>query len=286
TMLGECWEEEETFSVSDEKLAARIEQYENVPIGAVLLTAGVDVQDDRLECLVKGWGLKDESWFIDYRVFYGSPGRQQTWDMLDEFLKSNYQHETGVMLRIVTAAVDSGGHFTKTVYEFAKKRLNRRIFAVKGLGGYGKQFIGRASQNNRTRTLVIPLGVDTAKELIYDRLQIEEPGPGYMHFSEKCTEEYFLQLTSEKHVTRYNKGFPTKVWELKSGRRNEALDCEVYALAAYTLLNANVESIAEKLARQAEMKKGALEKEAAPGPVKTRARSFSGRKRIPWALRY
>jgi phage terminase large subunit GpA-like protein len=252
TMLGETWEEEETFTLSDEKLAARIEQYEDVPMGAVILTAGVDVQDDRLECLVKGWGLKDESWFIDYKTFYGSPGRQETWAMLDEYLKSVFKHESGLTRRIISAAIDSGGHFTQNVYEFVKKRLSRRFFAVKGLGGYAKPFIGRPSHNNRMRALVIPLGVDTAKELVYDRLQIEDPGPGYMHFNQKCTEEYFLQLTAEKHVTRYNKGFPTKVWELKSGRRNEALDCEVYALAAFTLLNADMENIAQKLKEDAQ----------------------------------
>jgi len=246
TMLGESWEEEESFSISDEKLAGRIESYEDVPMGAVLLTAGVDVQDDRLECLVKGWGLKDESWFVDYRKIYGSPGRLDTWTMLDDFLKSTFKHESGLTMRITATAIDSGGHFTKNVYEFTKVRMGRRVFAVKGMGGYGKPFIIKSSRNNRFRSLVVSLGVDTAKELVYDRLQIEDAGPGYMHFNDKCDEEYFLQLTSEKHVTRYSKGFPTKIWALKSGRRNEALDCEVYALAAYTLLNPNIEAIAKR----------------------------------------
>lgn len=272
TMLGETWEEEETFSISDEKLAARIEQYEDAPTGVLFLTAGVDVQDDRLECLVKGWGLKDESWFIDYKTFYGSPGRQDTWTFLDDYLQSIFRHESGVPLRIVSVCIDSGGHFTQNVYEFVKQRQGRRIFAVKGLGGYGKYFIGKATRNNKHRALVIPLGVDTAKELIYDRLQIEKPGPGYMHFNQKCTEEYFLQLTSEKHVTKYNKGFPTKMWELKSGRRNEALDCEVYALAACKVINPNMERLAQNMEEQI---KNAKTSEVTPQPAPRRRKRLT-----------
>jgi len=247
TMLGETWEEEETFTLSDEKLAARIEQYENVPNGVILLTAGIDVQDDRIECLIKGWGLEDESWFIDYKIFYGSPGRTDTWTLVDGCLTTPLTNEKDVPMRIASACIDSGGHFTQNVYDYVKHRQGKRFFAVKGYGGYGRPFIGKSSRNNKQRALVFFLGVDTAKELIYDRLQIEEPGPGYMHFNQKCQEEYFLQLTSEKHITKYSKGFPTKVWELKSGRRNEALDCEVYALAAYKLLNAPMAKLARQL---------------------------------------
>jgi phage terminase large subunit GpA-like protein len=251
TMLGETWEEEESFTLSDETLAGRIEQYEKIPKGVVLLTAGVDVQDDRVVCLVKGWGLHDESWFIDYKTFYGSPGREDTWNLLDAYLTTSIEHENGVTLRIMSVCIDSGGHFTSNVYDFTKRRRSRRVYAIKGYGGYGRPFIGKASKNNKKQALVFPLGVDTAKELIYDRLQITDPGSGYMHFNQECNEEYFLQLTSEKHVTRYTKGFPTKVWELKSGRRNEALDCEVYALAAYTLLNASIAILSKKLEERA-----------------------------------
>lgn len=267
TMLGETWEEEETFTLSDEKLAARIEQYEGVPNGVILLTAGIDVQDDRIECLIKGWGLEDESWFIDYKIFYGSPGRTDTWTLVDGYLTTPLTNEKGVPMRITSACIDSGGHFTQNVYDYVKYRQGRRFFAVKGYGGYGRPFIGKSSRNNKQRALVFFLGVDTAKELIYDRLQIEEPGPGYMHFNQKCQEEYFLQLTSEKHVTKYNKGFPTKVWELKSGRRNEALDTEVYALAAYKLLNAPMVKLARQLEERSKKVESNPEKTSQQFPV-------------------
>ena len=99
--------------------------------------------------------------------------------------------------------------------------------------------------------MVIPVGVDTAKELIYARLEIEDPGPGYMHFSQACNEEYFNQLTAERHITKYSRGFPTKVWVKKPGQRNEALDTEVYALVAYKVLSVNMESLSKDLRRSA-----------------------------------
>jgi len=247
TSLGETWEEEESYSIDNEKLASRIEHYEDLPEGVVLLTSGVDVQDDRLECLVKGWGLEDESWFIDYKTFYGSPGREDVWLMLDTFLTGVWKHELGAALKVVSTCIDSGGHFTQMVYQFTKQRQGRRVFAVKGMGGYGKPLIGKVSRNNRLRAMVVPAGVDTAKELIYARLEIDEPGPGYMHFGHECTDEYFRQLTAERHITKYSRGFPTKVWVKKEGQRNEALDCEVYALIAFKLLNVNMKSLSAEL---------------------------------------
>jgi phage terminase large subunit GpA-like protein len=250
TTLGETWEDEESYSISDESLAARIEDYVYVPQGAVVLTAGVDVQDDRIECVVKGWGLSDESWFIEHKVFAGSPAKPEVWTMLDSYLRQTWKHETGVSLRIVSACIDSAGHFTQNVYGFVKPRQPRRIYAVKGMAGTGRQLVSKPSLNNRFRVMLFTLGVDTAKELIFARLQIEEFGPGYMHFNRKCDDEYFKQLTAEKQVTKFSKGFPTKVW-MKVRSRNEMLDCEVYALAAFTLLNAHMESLSRDLQERA-----------------------------------
>lgn len=255
TSLGETWEEEESYSVDVEKLAARIEQYENLPEGVGVLTAGVDVQDDRLQCLVKGWGLNDESWFVDFSTFYGSPGRDDVWKALTDHLGKAWKHELGPELKVAMACIDSGGHFTQNVYSYTRSNERKGYHAIKGLGGYGKPFIGKASRNNRQRALLFPLGVDTAKELIYARLEIDDPGPGYMHFGGKCDEEYFKQLTAERHITKYSRGFPTKVWVKKEGQRNEALDCEVYALAAFTLLNADMPRVLRHLQeRAAELK--------------------------------
>jgi phage terminase large subunit GpA-like protein len=188
---------------------------------------------------------------VDYKTFFGSPGRMDLWGMLDAHLTRKWKREDGLEISLTSVCVDSGGHFTDAVYQYTRNHRGRRFFAVKGFGGFGKAFIGKITRNNKYRALLVPLGVDTAKELIFDRLSIESPGPGYMHFSEACDEEYFLQLTAEHCVTKYNKGFPTKVWVKKDSRRNEALDCEVYALAGYKLLNANMPVIAKRMNAQA-----------------------------------
>jgi phage terminase large subunit GpA-like protein len=100
------------------------------------------------------------------------------------------------------------------------------------------------------RVKLFAIGTDTAKELIYSRLKITELGAGYCHFPTHYDESYFKQLTAEKVVTRYNKGFPVRKWEKPAGRRNEALDCRVYALAALHILNPNLELLAAKLKKE------------------------------------
>jgi phage terminase large subunit GpA-like protein len=258
TTLGETWEDEESYSISNERLATRVEDYEIVPKGVYLLTAGIDVQDDRLEVVVKGWGVEDESWYVDHTTIPGSPAQKDTWKMLDNYLTRTWEHEEGVPLRIASACIDSAGHFTQNVYEYAKVRHHRRIYAIKGMAGTGRPLVGKPSTSNRLRVLLFMVGVDTAKELIFARLGIEEPGPGYMHFGNKCDEEYFQQLTAEKQVTKFSKGFPAKVW-VKHRARNEALDCEVYALAAFTILRVNMGSVRKHYQEKVAMRKNEME---------------------------
>ena len=100
----------------------------DIPDKALLLTAGVDVQDDRLEAEVVGWGIGRESWGIEYRVFMGNPGATQVWHDLDEFLQRQWLYEDGRAIGIAGTCVDSGGHHTQEVYEFTKPRETRRIF--------------------------------------------------------------------------------------------------------------------------------------------------------------
>ena len=123
------------------------------------------------------------------------------------------------------------------------------------MAGTGRPLVSKPSQGNRLRVLLFTVGVDTAKELIFARLGIDSFGPGYMHFSRKCDDEYFKQLTAEKQVTKFSKGFPSKVW-MKVRARNEALDCEVYALAACTILNPLMNVLEAKLKKKAEELKG------------------------------
>lgn len=241
TFLAESWEDEGE-GVDEMAIAARKEQYDDIPEEVVLLTAGVDVQDDRLECEVIGWGRGDESWSIDYHILYGDPSSPVLWKQLDDILLQPYTHPSGQQLIIRATCVDSGGHHTRAVYNYAKTRAGHRVFAIKGVGGEGKPIVGRPSKNNIGKIPLYPVGVDTAKEVHYSRLRIVEAGPGYCHFPAERDDEYFRQLTAERQVTRYNKGFAHRTW-VKTRTRNEALDVRVYGIAALAILNVNLDSV-------------------------------------------
>jgi phage terminase large subunit GpA-like protein len=210
-----------------------------------------------LELEVVGWGPGEESWGIDYRVLYGDPGKLDVWQMLEDALGKTYAGESGVRQRISAACIDSGGHFTQQVYSYCRGKSGRRIFAIKGATGVGRPIVSaaiprRTGRNRRPVDLFI-VGVDEAKGLIYSRLKLQEPGPGYCHFPARpeYDEEHFAQLTAEKIVTRYQRGFPKREW-VKTRPRNEALDCRVYALAALCILNPAWEALARRAAAKDE----------------------------------
>jgi len=246
TFLGETWTDEGE-RVDDFDIASHREDYgEKVPEGVVVLTAGCDVQSDRLEVEVVGFGVDEESWSVDYRTLYGDPNSAGVWAELDEYLSLTWEREDGVELTIKGSCVDSGGHHTQSVYRFCKPRLGKRIFAIKGIGGEGKPLLnGRPSTNNNLKCKLWSIGVDTAKEIVYSRLKIKEQGAGYCHFPQHYTDEYFKQLTAEKVVKKYHKGFHRREW-IKVRPRNEALDCRVYALAALNILGISVNMLAQK----------------------------------------
>ena len=245
TYLGETWEDEGE-TVDDYELSERREQMPNVSDDVILMTAGVDVQDNRLEVSIIGWGRDDETYVIAHETLYGDPSTPQLWTNLDSVLNTQFETESGRQIAIRASCVDSGGHFTNSVYAYCKKNAPRRIFAIKGVGGEGKPISGRPSKNNIGKCLLFPVGVDTAKDLLFARMRIKEAGPGYMHFADALNDEYFRQLTAEKIVTRFHRGFKKRVFE-KIRPRNEALDCMVYALAAYGILGVNVNALADKL---------------------------------------
>jgi phage terminase large subunit GpA-like protein len=249
SFLGETWTDEGE-RVDDFDIASHREDYgEKVPEGVVILTAGIDCQSDRLECETVGWGSDEETWSVDYRTFYGDPNSANVWAELDAYLQLTWEREDGVQLAIKGACIDSGGHHTQAVYKFCKPRLGRRIFAIKGIGGEGKPLInGRPSTNNNLKCKLWSIGVDTAKEIVYSRLKIKEQGAGYCHFPKHYTDEYFKQLTAEKVVKKYHKGFHRREW-IKVRPRNEALDCRVYALAALNIMGISVNMLIQRSAK-------------------------------------
>ena len=242
TFLGETWEDQGD-QVDEHDLMSRAEDWGGeLPDDILLLTAGVDVQDDRLEIEIVGWGRGEESWSVEYRTIYGDPSTAELWMQLDQMLQQTHIHPTHGEMSIRSACIDSGGHYTQQVYNYCRVRAGRRIFAIKGIGGEGKPVVGRPTKNNIGKINLFPVGVDTAKELIYSRLKIQSEGEGYCHFPAGRSQEYFLMLTAEKKITKYFKGRPRREWQ-KIRTRNEALDCRVYATAALGLLNVNLEAV-------------------------------------------
>ena len=248
--LAETWEEKGD-QVEEEPLLARREHYgPEVPAGVLVITAGMDVQDDRLEITFTGFGLEKEKWFLDHIVLPVDIARVELWGEIDQQLDRTFITEDGVTLRVVSTMIDSGGHRTQSVYDYVKSREIRRIFAGKGISKAGHPIVKRPKEKNKKGVTLHMLGVDQAKELLYGHLRIVEPGPGYCHFpfsgvitGEDLGRDYFLGLTAEKCMTRFSKGFPIHEWT-KVRKRNEPLDCYVYSLAAFYNLNANMEGLA------------------------------------------
>jgi terminase, large subunit len=236
TTLGEPWEDRRE-RIEGSALLSRAENYgaENIPDAIRSLTAGVDVQDNRIEVQIIGWGERDESWVIDYEVIYGDPAQQTIWVEVDKCLLTKYHTDAGREVRIRAACVDIGGHHGNAAIQFCKARRGRNIYPIKGVGGPRPVWPKRASITKLKET-IFSLGVDTAKDAIYGRLRIQKPGIGYIHFpvGEIFDEQYFEQLTSEYIKTMHDReGRPFRRWFLPEGRRNEALDTMVYALGAY-----------------------------------------------------
>ena len=246
--LAETWEERGE-GIESHELTDRMEDWgDKIPSDVVMLVAGVDVQDDRLEVEIVGIGRDDETWSIDYRVLQGDPASPRVWENLDSVLFGEYETEDGRSLVVRGTGIDTGGHHTQTVYKYVKAREGRRVFALKGVGGEGRPLVSRPSKNNIGKVRLFAVGADTAKELVYSRLRIEEPGAGYCHFPSR-DDEYFKQLTAERLVIRYVRGHAKRVWT-KIRNRNEALDVRCYALAAYSILGVNVNTVAARMAEK------------------------------------
>ena len=237
TVLAEPWDDEAETSVDIATVMARREHYRApAPFGAAVLTAGVDVQKDRLELELVGWGRGEESWSIEYRVLPGDPTGAALWQELDSYLERRWQHESGLSLPIAACAIDSS-YESQAVYEFCRTRYHRRVFAVKGVGGTQPVWQRKPTAKNIRGERPWLVGTDTAKETLIGRLRNPTPGtPGYAHFPVDREQNYFEQLLGEVLVTTYSRGQPKREWRPKPGVRHEALDARVYAYAALRAL--------------------------------------------------
>lgn len=246
TRLAETFEEQ--GDKADQHALRR--RAEDIPLRVVtygcVMTLGVDVQKDRVEARLYSWARGMERQLVDRAVFWGDPtlserDKGSPWASLTEYRRTPVLTVDGATVPLLATMVDSSdGHTTQAVYVYCREHQAENVLAIKGASQPRKPIVGKPTQqdvNWRGQTLkkgvkLWPLGVDTAKAEIYGRLRVATPGPGYVHLSKHLPEDEIDQITAERLVTRYVKGRPRMEWTLPPGRRNEGLDCAVYALAA------------------------------------------------------
>jgi phage terminase large subunit GpA-like protein len=245
TRLARCWDNAQERTLPKE-LQDRAEAYSlrTVPLGVLILTASVDVQDNRLELKIIGWGEGMERWTLDFQIINGDPATDAPWETLDDILKTPLRHPSGRDLHILATGVDSGGHYTHEVYQFCRLRRHRHVLALKGASRPGRPIVAaRPSKvdvkwqgtTDKDGAELWFVGTDTAKDWLHNRWKIPS-GPGGIHFSKDLPDDFYEQLLAEKKLVRYVKGHKRVEWVKSKSARNEALDLSVYNLAmAYYL---------------------------------------------------
>lgn len=248
TFLAETWEEPGNV-MSPHPLMARREKYgPQIPKHCLVLVGKVDVQADRLEAEIEGFGLGGESWGLRYQIIVGPPQLKDVWKQLDEFMGQTFTHESGATIAVSIVLVDAG-YEQAICLEYTKPRESRRVYALKGSSTPLAPIVARGTRNNQQHALMFPVGGNAAKDLVFGRLGIDEPGAGYCHFPGEefgYDEEYFAQLCAEKAITRYHAGNAVRVYE-KTRARNEALDLKVYGVAALHILKPDLLSLHKEL---------------------------------------
>lgn len=244
TILAQGWNEAGE-EIDDTSLAARAEDFglTAIPDEVLLITAGVDVQDDRIEITFLGWAKSGDIFVLGHTVIWGSSIDDTTWAEVDEALKTLFKHPRGGTLKVAATIVDSGdGGVTELVYRFCGPRFGRRVMAGKGDGG--KRPIVTPSQSKTRGTRLFIVGVDEIKAHLMLRLSRGNT----VHFSNTLEPVWYEQLTSERRVIRYVKGMPVRRFERKPGVRNEALDATVYGFAARHLMTVNWDNLEKQAA--------------------------------------
>ena len=262
TKLGETWQVRGD-APEWERLYERREsawRLGDVPAGVLFLTAGIDVQRDRIEMDVWGWGRNLESWLVDHIVIYGSPAEAHVWDELTEVIGRTWEHESGVHMTLSRAAIDTGdGQYTNEVYVWVRQVGQGQVLAVKGVDGFDKSTpvdgptyvevsIGGKKLRRGVKLWKVSGAVFKSETYRWARLvpptdeQMEEGAgwpAGFIHLAQGTTAEWVKQFTAEQlRTVKTNRGFVKLEWH-KLRERNEALDCRVYARAAAWLMGAD-----------------------------------------------
>ena len=257
TRFGELWENRGDIADEGSIMARREEYPAELPDGVLVLTAGVDTQDDRFEYEIVGHGHFGETWGVESGIIMGRPDDAKTWTALDDTVFDRVlRFKDGVGLRISISFVDEGGHFTQDVRQQCRERLGKKVFAIAGKNRHDAPFTAPP----RKQKIVVnkrvigacwryDIGVDAGKQIIMDNLRVQTPGARYCHFPlrDDYGAAYFHGLLSE-HLEYDEKKKQPWVWKKIPGHeRNERLDCRNYALAAFKTLPANLDAVDQRL---------------------------------------
>jgi phage terminase large subunit GpA-like protein len=275
-----------------ETLASQAEDYPEliVPWGGLLITAGIDVQADRVAIVLRAWGRGEESWLVYWGEMYcGHDGgsvsdtSDPVWAGLRQFLTTPLKHASGAELRVVSASIDaSDGKTSDAVYHFV--RTHRGLGILRAIKGASER-AGRATDREiysaprkvdyksdtkaaKYGLQVYQVGTNKAKDWLAAHQQLTGAGPGRMHAYADVRGDYWEQVTSEVKAPNRRRG-GRKTWQLKTGRRNEAWDCEVYDLhaaraAKVHLLNPSQWDALERAIKQVDISRAAQSNAAAP----------------------
>lgn len=255
--LGQCYEEKHE-KVNPGELFSRREVYNLiVPREACFVTCAADIQKDRIEALVCAWGMDEECFIMEHKIFYGDTSEisrklgktdidqltfeqiseftaadkvEGVWKQFDDFRKTTYEHESGELLRIAITVIDTG-YETDQVYNFIRPREREGVLGIKGVDGAGKPAVDRPSRKNKVKIQLYSVGTFTVKDSMKARLGKNRPGPGYIHIPDRVDQEFCEQLASEKKVIRETRGQKKIEW-VKIRQRNEAWDLLCYNFAA------------------------------------------------------
>ncbi len=257
TQFGKLWENRGDMDSEEDMLARREEYGAELPDGTLVLTCGVDTQDDRLEYEVVGYGHFREKWGIKKGIIMGRPDTDEVWERLDDVIDRKYTFANGLSLGISLTFVDEGGHFTQEVRKRCRERQSKNVFAIKGASG--SRDIPYTSVPKRQKIVingktigsvwVYEIGVDAGKQKIFDDLRVKTPGANYCHFPRRDDygKAFFKSYMSERLTYNEKLKNPWHWEKIPGHERNEALDCRNYANAAFEALDPDLDAIDRRL---------------------------------------
>ena len=283
TLLGETFEEEGA-GVDAASLDNRGEDYLDdgrIPNEVLVITVGADVQggvNSRIELEIVGHGLEGETWSLDYVVIPGDAERKEVWDNVGEQLAKRFHRRDGVSLGISCTFIDSG-HLATEVYRFTGPRRKRNVFATKGVntGTICNKGTWQGDKKKKARAILRAVNVDDAKTIIFNRLRITEPGPGFCHFPSHYSDQHYKQLTNEEKIEKRKRGVLIG-YEWRQKGPNEQLDCRAYSLGALEYLNPSMARMKLRLEKRAAALKGQLEQPQGDDEVEAKKKARRPRK--------